>query len=180
MREAADEITRLRDRVAKLVKDRTRLRARVAEMEKEAQFLRGAHARCRIELDLAERLLDPSYETTAMDEEYRTQLHDDIQSMVIRVQELEEECRKLDADAANEKAERESWQAMAEAAEELRDKALRYDLDAAGIQQREAEAVELVNLRARVAESKRFWTVVSNSLPPLEVPAWLVDTDKNI
>jgi hypothetical protein len=35
--------------------------------------------------------------------------------------------------------------------EELRDKALRYDLDAAGIQQREAEAVELVNLRARVA-----------------------------
>jgi hypothetical protein len=68
--EAADEIDRLRGRVAKL--------------EKETQFLRGAHARCRIELDLAESLLDPNYETTAMDEEYRTSLHDRIQAMVAR------------------------------------------------------------------------------------------------
>jgi hypothetical protein len=59
-------------------------------MEKEVQSLRGAHARCRIELDLAKSLLDPSYETTATDEEYRTQLHDNIQSMVRRVQKLEE------------------------------------------------------------------------------------------
>jgi chromosome segregation ATPase len=57
LRGAEDEAQSLRDRVAKLVKDRTRLRA--------------------------------------------------------RVKELEEECRKLDADAANEKAERESWWAMA-------------------------------------------------------------------
>ena len=37
-------------------------------------------------------------------------------------------------------------------AEEARDKALRFDLDAAGIASREAEAFELVVLRARVAE----------------------------
>ncbi len=35
----------------------------------------------------------------------------------------------------------------------LRDKALRYDLDQAGIERRNAEAVELVELRAEVAEA---------------------------
>ena len=40
-------------------------------------------------------------------------------------------------------------------ATEQADKALRFDLDRAGIEQREAEAVELVTLRARLAEAER-------------------------
>lgn len=38
--------------------------------------------------------------------------------------------------------------------DELRDKALRFDLDIIGIEQREKEAVELVELRAEVQRLK--------------------------
>jgi FtsZ-binding cell division protein ZapB len=75
---------------------------------------------------------------------------DEITRLRARVKELEEECRKLDADAANEKAERESWQALAS------------------------------KLEARIAELERFWIPVTESLPPFDVPVWLIDKNKNI
>lgn len=55
--------------------------------------------------------------------------------------EMAEKCADLDVALDTARAEQDA----------LRDKALRYDLDQAGILQREREAIELVDLRARVA-----------------------------
>jgi hypothetical protein len=45
----------------------------------------------------------------------------------------------------------------------------------------ETDSVAAVReLRARVTELERFWTPVTESLPPFDVPVWLIDTDGNI
>jgi hypothetical protein len=35
-------------------------------------------------------------------------------------------------------------------------------------------------LKARVEKLERFWTPVTESLPPAKVPVWLIDKDKNV
>jgi len=51
---------------------------------------------------------------------------------------------------------------------ELEDKAIRYDLDCAGIAQREREAIELVEARARIAELERQRNIAESTLESLQ------------
>lgn len=72
-------------------------------------------------------------------------------------------------------ATRHEWMEDAAASRQrvrdLEDKALRYDLDQSGITRREVEAVELVELRAEVAELKT--TLASREAALRNVPALL-------